>query len=97
MNIEHKLYPCPVLSYFDFEKNGVKIDRNIFNGIIMYLNIIGGTYLLDYFNSGAVLSLYIFPNMTKLFKFIKIIRGFLIYVMIYPVEEKKIGMCPPLK
>ena len=25
------------------------MDRNIFNGIIMYLNIIGGTYLLDYF------------------------------------------------
>lgn len=33
----------------DFEKNGVKIKTKLFNEIIMYLNILGGTYVLDYF------------------------------------------------
>lgn len=34
----------------DFEKNGDKIDRNVFNEVIKYLNILGGTCLLDYFS-----------------------------------------------
>lgn len=33
----------------DFEKNGIKINRKIYNEVIMYLNILGGTYVLDYF------------------------------------------------
>ena len=35
-------------SVLDFEKNGVKIKREIFNEAIMFLNILGGTYILDY-------------------------------------------------
>ncbi len=34
---------------YDFEKNGVKINTRLFNEVIMYLNILGGTYILDYF------------------------------------------------
>lgn len=35
----------------NFEKNGVKINRRIFSETIMYLNILGGTYILDYFET----------------------------------------------
>jgi len=35
-------------SVLDFEKNGVKIKREIFNEAIMFLNILGGKYILDY-------------------------------------------------
>ena len=38
----------------DFEKNGVKIKREIFNETIMYLNILGGTYILDYFEESEL-------------------------------------------
>ncbi|MDO5088205.1 MAG: DUF6339 family protein, partial [Leptotrichiaceae bacterium] len=38
----------------DFEKNGVKIKREIFNETVMYLNILGGTYILDYFEENEL-------------------------------------------
>ena len=41
-------------SVLDFEKNGVKIKREIFNETIMYLNILGGTYILDYFEESEL-------------------------------------------
>ena len=39
---------------YDFEKNGVKIKTKLFNEIIIYLNILGGTYLLDYFEENEL-------------------------------------------
>lgn len=33
----------------EFEKNGVKIKRENFTDIVMYLNILGGSVILDYF------------------------------------------------
>lgn len=36
-------------SIYNFEKSGMKINSNLFNKIIIYLNILGGTYILDYF------------------------------------------------
>ena len=33
----------------DFEKNGVKINTKLFQEVITYLNILAGTYILDYF------------------------------------------------
>ena len=41
-------------SVLDFEKNGVKIKREIFNETIMYLNILGGTYILDDFEESEL-------------------------------------------
>jgi hypothetical protein len=38
----------------DFEKNGVNIKTKLFNEIIIYLNILGGTYLLDYFEESEL-------------------------------------------
>ena len=39
---------------YDFEKKGVKIQTKLFNEIIIYLNILGGTYLLDYFEENEL-------------------------------------------
>ena len=39
---------------YDFEKNGVRIKTKLFNEIIIYLNILGGTYLLDYFEENEL-------------------------------------------
>ena len=51
---------CPTVTkaflsaIYDFEKNGVKIKTKLFNEIIIYLNILGGTYLLDYFEENEL-------------------------------------------
>lgn len=34
----------------NFEKNDIKVNRNVFKEVIKYLNILGGTNLLDYFS-----------------------------------------------
>ena len=33
----------------DMEENGMDISRSIFVGVTKYLNVLGGTYILDYF------------------------------------------------
>lgn len=38
----------------EFEKMGIKIRRNRLNELIKYLNILGGTYLLDTFNEDEI-------------------------------------------
>ena len=34
----------------DAQKNGKIISRDTFTGITKYLNVLGGTYILDYFD-----------------------------------------------
>lgn len=38
----------------DSEEKGIKIKRKEFKEIIKYLNIIGGTYLLDFFSEKEI-------------------------------------------
>ncbi|AGY75242.1 DUF6339 family protein [Clostridium autoethanogenum] len=45
-----KIRKALLITINNFEKNGVKINRNVFKESIRYLNILGGTYLLDYFS-----------------------------------------------
>lgn len=35
-------------SFLEFEKKGIIISRKTFNEVIKYLNVLGGTYILDY-------------------------------------------------
>lgn len=41
----------------NLENQGIKVSRNVFNNIIKYLNIIGGTYLLDHFTKSDLIEI----------------------------------------
>ena len=41
----------------NLENKGIKIDRRKFKEIIMYLNVLGGTYLLDYYSKDELISI----------------------------------------
>ena len=41
----------------DLEKNGIKISSKKFNEIIMYLNVLGGTHLLDYYSKEELINI----------------------------------------
>jgi hypothetical protein len=41
-------------SLLEFEKQGIIINRETFNEVIKYLNVLGGTYILDYFTEQEI-------------------------------------------
>lgn len=45
-----KIRKALLITVNNFQKNDIKVDRDVFNEVIKYLNILGGTCLLDYYS-----------------------------------------------
>ena len=52
-----KIRKALLIAVNNFENKGIKIDRKKFNDIIMYLNLLGGTFLLDYYSKEDLISI----------------------------------------
>lgn len=47
---DEKIRKAILIALNNFEKNGYKVNRKIFNQVMIYLNVKGGLFLLDYFS-----------------------------------------------